>query len=152
MLSSRDRDVEVSSVMARTVTQYRKRSDEIILVGYFLARCTDFSDGRRPRPPAALRVDRWGDCYDLFFARLADGRDSESFRHTLRNSRDKFDPLFSNGRIGWLDAKRRQNVLNEREEDLHRSWKKKTDQELADHILEYVLGRPRTERRAGEPK
>jgi 5-methylcytosine-specific restriction protein A len=125
------------------MTERRRRSDEILLVGYFLARCTDFSDGKKPRPPSALQVDRWGDCYDLFFTRLADGRDSDNFRHTLRNTRDKFDPLFSNGRIGWLDAKRRRHVLSERDVVLHRSWKNRTDQELADHIVETVLGRSR---------
>lgn len=127
--------------MARPITERRKRSDEIILVGYFLARCTDFSDERKPRPPAALRVDRWGDCYDLFFPRLADGRDNDNFHHTLRNTRDKFDPLFNNGRVGWLDAKKRQNVLSDRDEALHESWKDKSDQVLASYILETILGR-----------
>jgi hypothetical protein len=118
-----------------------KRSDEIILLGYFLSRCTDFSDGKKPRPPKVLRTEKWTDCYDLFFMKYAAGREVEHFRHTLRNTRDIFDSLFDNGRAGWSEGQKRGQELSDRDTALHDQWKHRTDAELEAHVVKVAFGR-----------
>jgi 5-methylcytosine-specific restriction protein A len=120
----------------RTHSKTKKRSDEVILIGYFLSRCTDFSDGKKPRPPKVLNVDKWTDCYDLFFSKFADGRGADQFRHTLRNTRDTFDPLFQNGRAGWLEGQR----LSDRDIELHETWKDQSDDAFQKHVMKVAFG------------
>lgn len=127
--------------MARTIAETRKRSDDIILVGYFLSRCTDFTDGKLPRPPTALGVDRWNDAYDLFFDMLSDDRSLQQFRHTLRNTRDIFDSLFQNGRKGWSDGQKRGSELSERDRAVHEHWISHSDEDLFKTVCE-LLGGP----------
>ena len=117
----------------------QKRSDEMVLVGYYLSRCTDFRGRIKPRPPAALRVSNWNSCYDLFFDRLGDGRNEQQFRHSLKNTRDTFDPLFDNGRVGWLGGQTRGHVLSERDQEIHLKWKDQSDQALAKYVDEKIL-------------
>lgn len=117
----------------------RKRSDDMILVGYFLSRCTDFSDGKVPRPPALLVVESWNGAYDLFFDMLSDGRSQQQFRHTLRNTRDIFDPLFDNGRKGWSDGQKRGSKLSEREHAVHEHWRRKSDEDLFRKVREFLV-------------
>ena len=112
-----------------------KRSDELILIGYFLSRCTDFSDGKKPRPPKVLAVEKWNACYDLFFAKFADGRERQHFRHTLRNTRDIFDSLFKDGRAGWSEGQSRGQELSDRDVVLHEKWKDQPDVALVEHVL-----------------
>ena len=119
----------------REIGEPQKRSDEMILVGYFLSRCTDFSDGKVPRPPVALNIDSWNGAYDLFFDRLSDGRTQQQFRHTLRNTRDIFDSLFDNGRKGWSDGQKRGAELSERDRAVHQDWEDRNDEELAEYVL-----------------
>jgi hypothetical protein len=73
-----------------------RRSDDILLVGYLLARRSG-SDGG---PPAVLGCCNWNETYDRF-SHLADGREQVSFRNSLRNTRDQADALFPNVRRGW---------------------------------------------------
>lgn len=125
----------------RTASNPVKRSDEVILIGYFLSRCTDFSDGKKPRPPKVLNVAKWTECYDLFFAKFADGRGAEHFRHTLRNTRDIFDSLFKNGRAGWSEGQLRGQELSDRDSALHDEWKDQPDTALEKHVLSVAFGR-----------
>ncbi|WP_206110883.1 HNH endonuclease [Rhizobium daejeonense] len=125
----------------RDIGETRKRSDDIILVGYFLSRCTEFSDGEVPRPPASLGVDSWNGAYDLFFDVLSDGRSQQQFRHTLRNTRDIFDSLFDNGRKGWSDGQKRGAELSERDRAVHDHWIRRSDEELLNKVREF-FGRP----------
>ena len=113
----------------------QKRSDEMILVGYFLSRCTDFSDGKVPRPPVALNIDSWNETYDLFFDRLSDGRSQQQFRHTLRNTRDIFESLFDNGRKGWSDGQKRGVEFSDRDRAVCQHWKDRSDEELTEYVL-----------------
>ena len=127
-------------VKTRTPSKPIKRSDEVILIGYFLSRCTDFSDGKKPRPPKVLNVDKWNDCYDLFFTKFADGRGPEHFRHTLRNTRDIFDSLFQNGRAGWSEGQMRGQELSDRDTELHGTWKDQTDAAFEKHVMKVAFG------------
>jgi 5-methylcytosine-specific restriction protein A len=124
----------------RTPSKPIKRSDEVILIGYFLSRCTDFSDGKKPRPPKVLNVDKWTHCYDLFFLRFADGRGTDHFRHTLRNTRDIFDSLFQNGRTGWSEGQMRGQELSDRDIELHQTWKDQSDDALEKHVMKFAFG------------
>lgn len=119
----------------REMGDSQKRSDEMILVGYFLSRCTDFSDGKVPRPPVALNVDSWNETYNLFFDRLSNGRSQQQFRHTLRNTRDIFDSLFDNGRKGWSDGQKRDVEFSDRDLAVCQHWKDRSDEELTEYVL-----------------
>ena len=119
----------------REIGEPQKRSDEMILVGYFLSRCTDFFDGKVPRPPVALNIDSWNGAYDLFFDRLSDGRTQQEFRHTLRITRYIFDSLFDNGRKGWSDGQKRGAELSERDRAVHQDWEDRNDEDLAEYVL-----------------
>ncbi|WP_374629227.1 HNH endonuclease [Pannonibacter indicus] len=131
----------VSTEMAkvRDIGETRKRSDDMILVGYFLSRCTDFSDGKVPRPPTSLGVDSWNGAYDLFFDALSDGRSQQQFRHTLRNTRDIFDSLFDNGRKGWSDGQKRGSELSERDRAVHEQWIRNSDEDLFRKVREFLV-------------
>ena len=125
--------------MTNSLSATHKRSDEMVLVGYFLSRCTDFTGRTTSRPPAALRVPNWNSCYDLFYDRLSDGRTEQQFRHSLRNTRDTFDPIFDNGRVGWLGGPKRGHVLSERDGEIHLKWKDQSDQALTKFVFEEIL-------------
>jgi hypothetical protein len=128
-------------IKVRTASKSIKRSDDIILIGYFLSRCTDFSDGKKSRPPKVLGVEKWTDCYDLFFTEYADGRGIEHFRHTLRNTRDIFDSLFENGRAGWSEGQMRGQELSDRDTALHDEWKHKADAVLQSYVVKVAFRR-----------
>lgn len=123
----------------RDIGETRKRSDDMILVGYFLSCCTDFSDGKVPRPPTSLGVDSWNGAYDLFFDALSDGRSQQQFRHTLRNTRDIFDSLFDNGRKGWSDGQKRGSELSERDRAVHEQWIRNSDEDLIRKVREFLV-------------
>ena len=131
--------VKGSDAMTGRLGATQKRSGEMVLVGYYLSRCTDFRGRIKPCPPAALRVPNWNSCYDLFFDRLGNGRTELQFRHSLRNTRDTFDPLFDNGRVGWLGVGKRGHVLSERDQEIHSKWKNQSDLSLAKYIVEKIL-------------
>lgn len=122
----------------RKMTTSIPRSDDLILVGYFLARLTVKDSKGRPKPPASLRCQTWTAAYDLFYPALADGRTPTQFRHTLRNTRDIFDPLFDNGRAGWSDGQKRGQALSPRDVETHQCWVLRTDTALAAHVARFI--------------
>ena len=122
------------------------RSDQLILVGYFLARCTEYTRGRRPKPPAALKCATWAAAYECFFATLGCSRTQGQFGNTLRNTRDAFDVLFENGRKGWAEGQKRGSALSSRDVGVHSVWQAQADDVLVDVILKIARGD------AGSPK
>jgi hypothetical protein len=76
-----------------------KRSEGMILVGYFLARCGSGED--HTEPPLVLGTPRWENVYPMFYDRLGGGRTPVAFRNSLQNTRDDFDFRVGNGREGW---------------------------------------------------
>lgn len=85
----------------------QRRSSEMQLVGYALARCG--VPGRRPRevlPPPWLGATSWRHAYEQFYPALAAGRDLPALRNTLKNARDAFDAHVENARVGWVDHAR----------------------------------------------
>jgi hypothetical protein len=72
-----------------------KRSEEMILAGYFLSRCGVID------PPPQLGTTSWETAYAMFYRRLGGRRDLPTFQRSLRNVRDAFDSHCDNGRKGW---------------------------------------------------
>jgi 5-methylcytosine-specific restriction protein A len=82
-----------------------KRSAEMILAGYYLARAgRRLPDGGPPLPPAALRTDEWSRAYACFYGELGDGRTLRTFSNSLKNARDLFDGHVDSGRVGWRET------------------------------------------------
>lgn len=108
-----------------------QRSEAMVLVGYFLARC--WSGQRRTGPPVVLGTSRWEDVYPLFYDRLGGGRDLRSFRNSLQNTRDAFDAHVDNGRRGWW-----QKSLGELEQAVFDEWQSRPCTELWTHVRRYV--------------
>jgi hypothetical protein len=76
-----------------------RRSEAMILVGYFLARCGGGQN--HTQPPSNLGVTSWEEVYQMFYDRLGAGRELGTFRNSLQNVRDAFDAYVDNGRRGW---------------------------------------------------
>ncbi|MCV0428180.1 MAG: HNH endonuclease [Roseibium sp.] len=77
------------------------RSPEFYFVAYALSRLSE-PDGA---PPSVLGVQHWVEAYDLFYESVGDGRESHSFRNSLKNARDAFDAFMPDSpRTGWRDS------------------------------------------------
>ncbi|TCC90347.1 hypothetical protein EZ428_13805 [Pedobacter frigiditerrae] len=75
-----------------------RRSKPFIEVAYFLSRFGIST------PPANLLTDSWKEAYYMFYEALNEGRNIETFEHSLKNARDSFDTHFhENNREGWKD-------------------------------------------------
>jgi hypothetical protein len=73
-----------------------ERSKELVMVGYYLSKYG------KSNPPNKLKTSKWRDAYNLFYDKLNEGRRSNGFEHSLKNSRDAFDGYFSEtDREGW---------------------------------------------------
>jgi hypothetical protein len=101
---------------------YVKRSEEMVIVGYFLARCGSGRD--RTEPPSVLGTSRWEDIYPMFYDCLGGGRTPVAFRNSLQNTRDDFDFYVDNGREGWDKA------LSQREQAVFDKWQLRSCAEL----------------------
>jgi 5-methylcytosine-specific restriction protein A len=113
----------------------QKRSYEMQLVGYALARC-----GLK-RPPEWLNVQNWDAAYDLFFDALGEERSPRTFRNSLKNVRDAFDGHVESDRTGWVDHKAggkpyRQDSMVAR---ILTEWKGRSDTELRDAVLALLV-------------
>lgn len=96
-----------------------ERSMELLLVGYFLARCGP------NEPPSQLGVHGWGQAYDVFFQALAGGRTRVSFARSMRNTRDDYDQMFRGTRVGWPVSK-----LSESQLAICRRWEHESTEAL----------------------
>ena len=108
----------------------------MLVAGYYLARCGYRKiDGRPALPPLALGVSTWKTAYDLFYDAMGDGRTPSQFRHSMNNTRADFDPLFDNGRTGWLGWNP-DRELPAQCAQIHEAWKDRSDQELEAFVLD----------------
>ena len=78
-----------------------ERSNDFILVALFLSRFGRNVEGGLPLPPSQLGTDSWQAAYAGFFDTLAAGRSLQSFRNSLKATRDQFDSHVNSGRRGW---------------------------------------------------
>ena len=108
-----------------------KRSSEMVLVGYFLARCGN-RESSRPMPPKVLRTETWNTAYACFYSLLGAGRPLSVFENSLRNVRDLFDAHLDSGRVGWHDG-----PLTSVASQVFSVWVRKTDEALWDAVRIY---------------
>jgi hypothetical protein len=106
------------------------RSDELLLVGYFLARC--WSGPKRTGPATALGVKKWKEVYRLFYDTLGEGREFGTFCNSLRNTRDTFDSFTDSGRVGW------EKSLNGQEQSIFDEWSGRGPAELWAQVSRYI--------------
>lgn len=118
-----------------------ERSPDMLLVGYALARMSSGRPGRADGPPPWLEVKTWNAAYDLFFDQLADGRTAKTFRFSLKNARDKFDPHLPSKRRGWLTPNGERPEPTGWVQQLIGEWSERTNAELQAAVLE-ILDRP----------
>ncbi len=119
-----------------------ERSLEMITASYYLARCGEHRSNGPAGPPVALRATTWNAAYDVFYDALGDGRTPSQFRNSMKNTRDTFDPLFPNGRIGWKDRDGRQRSLSNRFKDVVEEWGDCSDEELEIFVLDLLNNMP----------
>lgn len=112
-----------------------RRSPEMWLAAYFLARCGELRPAQAPLPPPQLGVRTWHDAYARFYRRLGQGRRPDVFANSLKNARDQFDAYLDRGRVGWRDTpdeagSRAPRPLQPLALDVFETWEPRTDEEL----------------------
>lgn len=115
-----------------------ERSREMIVAGYYLARCGKSISNGSDRPPATLDVQTWREAYDMFYGTMGDGRTRTQFRRSLKNTRDEFDSLFDNGRIGWRDKDGRPRSLGNKSKEVYEEWINRDREELEEYVLDLL--------------
>jgi hypothetical protein len=109
----------------------------MIIVGYFLARCSAGND--HTQPPSELGVTNWEEVYPIFYERLGEGRDLRTFRNSLQNVRDAFDSHVENGRRGWYkDGK--PAPLPWLHQIIFDRWRSRDDRQLWAAVQPYISG------------
>ena len=116
-----------------------QRSLPMKIVSYYLARCGVRPSNGPTRPPAALYASTWKDAYDTFFDAMADGRTPSQFRNSMKNSRDTFDILFENGRIGWIGRDQQEPSISTGFETIHEEWKTRSDEDLETFVFDLLI-------------
>lgn len=117
------------------------RTDEMIEVGYFLAKYdSTIGKGPRSKPPRELGNVNWNEAYDAFFAQLGDGRRKESFRNSLKNVRDTFDGHVDSSRQGWRQAQaaRPAQTLSTRNREVFDRLEKKKRKKVWELVKPYT--------------
>ena len=122
-----------------------RRSDELLLVGYYLSRCGERPQDTPPQPPMELESTTWKQAYALFFRSLGGDRSPRQFANSLKNTRDSFDAHIESSRVGWRqpDAARTPQTLPARAETIFDSWKTRTDDDLWVAVSRFIDARPR---------
>lgn len=118
-----------------------ERSADMLLVGYALSRLGEARPGRADGPPTWLGAKSWEAAYDLFFEPLGDGRTARTFRFSLKNARDKFDPHLPSNRRGWLTPEGAKPPPVGWVRDVIETWASRSDSDLQAAVLE-ILRRP----------
>lgn len=117
-----------------------ERSADMLIAGYYLSRCGRRDNGRPAGPPEALGVESWTAAYDFFYDAMGDGRTLSQFRNSLKNTRDTFDHLFDNGRVGWINQDGKQPSIRNNFARINEEWKDRSDSELESFLLRLQTG------------
>ena len=122
----------------QTPTNKIQRSYEFLLVAYFLARFGLTQEpGTFPEPPPVIGAGTWNEAYDFFYDAVSDGRTPTTFRSSLKNARDSFDPhLGESGRIGWrsTDTERTPARLTTEMDTVRKEYENKNEFEITSKI------------------
>lgn len=132
--------VEQSISSSKEPFKVIRRSPEMVLAAYALARLGHREEGKRDAPPAFLSTPNWRQAYELFYPHFHDGREIGSFRNSLKNARDAFDAHLTSLRTGW----RMKDGSPPEPHGLFKAtldaWKGRSDEELRDAVL-HILAR-----------
>lgn len=127
--------------MPKPIDDLVKRSADMLVAGYYLSRCGSKSTtGQADGPPSALEVSTWNAAYDFFYDAMGDGRSPSQFRNSLKNTRDTFDHLFSNGRTGWIDQDGKRPSIRNSFARTHEEWKGRADEVLQAFVFRLQSG------------
>jgi 5-methylcytosine-specific restriction protein A len=107
----------------------KQRSNEMLLVGYYLARCGDGT-----HPPRALNVKDWNRAYAMFYGELGEGRVLSVFKNSLKNVRDAFDAHVESPRVGWKPGE----PARQRAKEILEKYGHVSDEKLAHMVKPYV--------------
>ena len=126
-----------------SATSFRRTRD-MWLAAYFLARCGRTREGRPPGPPPQLEVRSWSDAYALFFPKLGAGRPLAVFANSLKNARDQFDAHLDRGRVGWRDPagvseSRAPRPLQSLAREVFDEWQPRTDEQLWAAVKDFAV-------------
>lgn len=119
-----------------------RRSPEMVLAAYALARLGLRGAGQRDAPPAFLNKADWRQAYELFYPHFHDGREIGSFRNSLKNARDAFDPHLSSRRTGWRMKDGNPPELRGLFAATLNAWKDRPDEELRDAVCHILARNP----------
>jgi HNH endonuclease len=125
-----------------------KRSPEMCLAAFFLARYGESKPGRNtPLPPVELGAVGWRQAYDMFWPALGDGRSETAFANSLKNARDNFDSHLNLGRIGWRApsdgaSQRHAQPLSDEEERIFRLWEGRSRADLWQVVAPLIADAP----------
>jgi len=116
-----------------------KRSPEMVLVGYFLARSGRHAESGT-LPPLQLDTNHWNRAYAAFFAALGGGRTLQTFSNSLKNARDLFDARVDSGRVGWRQrgSDREPLPLTNEAQRVFERWEDASDEELWETVAQYA--------------
>ncbi len=120
------------------------RTPDMYLVAYALARLgRPRADGQRDDPPTWLGASEWGDTYQLFFPALGQGRSERSFRNSLKNARDSFDPYVASNRRGWLQKDGTPAPPTGMVQRILEQWQSRSDEDLRAAVMAVLHSSPR---------
>jgi len=112
----------------------------MLVFGYYLARCGEPAPNDKCDPPRILAANTWKEAYNYFYEAAGDGRTREKFRHSLKGVRDTYDPLFDNGRVGWIDEFGDLRRLSPKFKGVIDAWQDRSDEELETFALALRAG------------
>lgn len=134
--------VEQSPKPEKERTKVIRRSPEMVLAAYALARLGHRAEGRLVAPPAFLDVSDWRHADALFYPHFHDGRELRSFQNSLMAARHAFDDHLTARPRGW-----RMKGGNPAEPQglfaaTLSAWKDRSDEELRDAVLHILARNP----------
>lgn len=119
-----------------------RRSSEMVLAAYALARLANRAAGRLVAPPVFLDASDWRQAYAKFYPHFHDGRELRTFQNSLMAARHAFDDHLTARARGW-----RMKGGNPAEPQglfaaTLSAWKDRSDEDLRDAVLQILARDP----------
>ncbi|MEY4246131.1 MAG: hypothetical protein RLZZ245_3716, partial [Verrucomicrobiota bacterium] len=134
--------VEQSPKLPKEPAKVIRRSPEMVLAAYALARLGRQVEGRRDAPPAFLNTSNWRQTYELFYPHFHDGRELRTFQNSLKAARDAFDAHLKSRRRGWRLKDGNPIEPQGLFKTTMDAWKDRSDEELRDAVLHILARNP----------
>ncbi len=134
--------VERTGPSSKEPAKVIRRSPEMVLVAYALARLGHRADGQPDDPPAFLKTPNWRKAYALFYPHFHDGRALRSFQSSLMAARHAFDDHLTARPRAW----RMKRGVPAEPQGLFKAtldaWKDRSDEDLRDAVLHILARNP----------